>query len=347
MLQNKFKISRSLNPIAFICLFSSIFMLCSCSQEEVNNGETDINTSDVESLVNNMSDFIAKSDPTFEEMKKYVSKLSGFESFEEKDSLLTINFKDGSCINYDYYGLLLPPNSDYNVNEDELFATLDAITPSFPEYFSEGDTLDISGNDQNSTRSGYAQSANNYRILTKNKMLLWNPWKSAGDFAINKGREKIISINRYLKKISNKLNVLPELYESDAVAGIKEFNQFDIVFILCHGTDNGEVILPIAKLKEVADLLKGKIKISTNLSRRYRTDPLATFTLSGFAFDELLPKLNRTVVFTMMCCAAKNNSSILKSCKSKNVADFFGADGRCELGALIDNYYPTLVVCKV
>lgn len=331
-----------------ICLSILSLSLASCSTEE-NDNEINIGTEELDVAVEKLTDYIATSNPSIEDMKKYASQLGNVDGFELNENILTIKFKDGNIINYDYDGLMLPPDNDYDFDNSSIEAMMDSLAAVYPELSFEDDTVEVTANapSYNSKPLTRATATKDSKVaLRRHNILIWNPWEETGDIATTCGYNSLVNMIRAInKEVSSKIKFRGKLFKSSAISDIKTFGEYDIVFVLCHGHNNGRLILPKPKFDELYELFPSikKQMQEINLTRRKKGEkPVMSLSLPKTYLDELLPDLSHTVVFTVMCDAARDLSVMWLSCKAKKVADFFGATGRCNMKTMAPEYASVL-----
>lgn len=337
--------SQSLIFNYFLLLFGVIALnLVSCKEGFQEDSSL---TADPFTIIEQLSAFVENVDPTAEEFKHYASNLDGYLSAEEQDSILCVSFKEGYTVSYDYYGkALIKGTDDYQIDTAGITHLVDSL---YGQYLGNSVNSSIRKTQRIHTRA----VAIDFVYLKKRKVLIWTPWSSDPDpnLLYKNGQEFIDIIN----KLNHDKNCLVKLSvdgPKTELSDIKKFNSYDMVICITHGTKNGELLLPIDMIERGLNLFRedSDFRKSFYISRVKKGEkPVNSMKLTEKVMNDLLPSdLSKTIIWTLMCYAGIPNSAFFKACKSKNVADFYGADNFIYGNSVIkefESFMPRLLQC--
>ena len=173
----------------------------------------------------------------------------------------------------------------------------------------------------------------NRTILSKMNMAIWSPWDE-----FKRYEESLFSSAVRNTKINATIinNFGPSSFSS--------FGNYDLVFVSSHGSSDGAICIPqkywhlyvepFAKKKE-----DGKKYIDVNAARQagIRThfekkdngETLKTVALERIFFENHLPKLTNTIIWTSACHLGRNNSAFLLGALTKGCPEYYGANNVC------------------
>lgn len=268
----------------------------------------------------------AHSDATYAQIQEYVAKYGGNVSTSVVDNVLYISTPDGRSIQVDRYGTFAPNEStEGEIDDSQMYQLLDDIETTLGD---PGGSKASASNSNHSnegvaspddaTRSQFnASSTSTKRVLNRRNILLWSPWTN------NQAYER-----KLVKKIAdaNKLSYNEILNKNCTLASIKQFANYDIVVLACHGSKRGELVLPMYKSESFGDLdarygKKGYSMTHVKVNGKWVNGVIPSYN----NVKKNIPKLSRTILWTLMCHAYCANSVIRKIAVSANVADFYGA----------------------
>ncbi|MBQ6761828.1 MAG: hypothetical protein IJP49_03675 [Bacteroidales bacterium] len=277
------------------------------------------------SISENIFAFISVADPDCESLISFASTIPEYKSYEYKDNYVRLYFDDEKeeVFTYEYSDLEIEGELDFRIDTLTIKHLLDSIDVSL------GIPIDsiglFEGFDQlknNARRSMYGPRNTAGRIeLTKHAVYFWAPWHEPDE------KEKEFSI-------ATKCHEL--LFHSGRdVRKMSDFDLYDIVIIVCHGSSDGELVIPL----EQKNILENNgIKLRPGCIRRSykdKTGKTSYYCITGYDVNKddmllFLPKdLSHTILWTVVCNGGKSESHLLAAAEQLNCADFFGADNKC------------------
>ena len=339
-----------------LLLLFSIILMAGCSKESVdgNEGPSIDNLNEIETI-NKIMDGVASLSPVGEQPQ--IEKITGYlqnewsdKRMNVRDSIINLTINDSITLYIDVYGKYITANSDWSMDEYEIANEIDSIMSVLgrntedntnavhSESIFTDDYTSLSREFSSSTR---ANNANDATILVNNNILVWAPWyETESEYerslvyrtinnltnTINKSRPP----TQYVHLVSANGPTLADL------SSMKQFNIYDVVFIDCHGTENGELVMPLTKKIEkfsgnpvqIWDInrniwVKGKVIKEKNIEAYLPTN------------------LDHTILFTAMCYAyssPKSQSIFRKIAQNKKVADFMGATNKITIKQPLEKF---------
>ena len=232
------------------------------------------------------------------QLKKYPSNVTSY----VENNILYINI-DGYNYMCDLYGVTLNDFiQDEIINETYINNLINEINSAL--HWNNMNARAQAKNEGLVTRSDQKIT------LRKKKVLLWNPWESSAFRNIPLG----LSTNDFDSFV--------------ALGNLKSFSNYDIVIMDCHGTPNGEVMVPrnrftseLSGFKLREDYDKGSVGSGPSYKE--------TWVLKESLLNKLISNdLSETMVWTAMCHANADASVLKRILRSRNVAAFAGANNK-------------------
>lgn len=316
-----------MNRIISLLIPFFIFIFISCAEND------DIDT--VIPATNNFEEIVDLLDKNIERGKFYdatslingISNIYGFEGYEQIDNAIYLKFKDGNEYYVNFSG-----SSSYSIGQtkdqtDSLESYIDNFEKSLGYDSNDNIQSKIAhaSDKQNSfepaTDSRGAESATRPVILKTRNILFWSPLLSSGD----SDYKNFISAVKFIEKRLNvQIKITSVLRDNqrsmtEILKKMNDFNQYNLVYIACHGGEKGELMVPRDESISVMNLPIG-------YARNFTTGEMEKcYLLPRVYLDQQLPgNLNRTIIWCCMCYAAIWNSHTMAAFKTKNVADFWG-----------------------
>ncbi len=186
-------------------------------------------------------------------------------------------------------------------------------------------------------------------ILNRYSMGIWNPWgfnASVITNAIADANAKVVGHKVTTSTIAG------------TPAGLKSFSNFDLVFMICHGTPDGGLSLPFALWdsyisgytkkgkdgkKYVDGVAANKDGIYLNFSKVDKEEILQSVVLQTKFLNSTLKSLNRTIVWAAVCHGGKKNSMLRGVLSKKGCPAFVGADDVCTLNGISTSFKPYIL----
>lgn len=291
---------------------------------ELLNGPSEDCDADYKMISDDLDGYIdANSNATYEQIIQYLTKYGDKVSSYISDDVLYVQTRDGRSIQIDLYDSFAPSEStEGEIDDSQMYQLLDDIEAALGNPGSSKAAAVTAGSShdaktgENDTHL-YASSTGQKRVLSRRNILVWAPWPTNQTRIRNKVKEIATA---------NKLTYKEILNRNCTLESMKQFANYDIVVLACHGTKKGEIILPKYANESYAklDLLYGKTgytmtKVKVDGKRANGIVP------SYGNVKKYFPKLSKTILWTLMCHAYANNSVILKLAYNANAADFYGA----------------------
>ena len=323
---------RTKHSLVIVFFFAFLVLLFSCRK---HTGVELLDPQEVLEIVEGLSDFVKKEEPTFEAFERFVSTLPYYKTSSLKDSILSVVFTDGSIIHYDYYGKTQPLND--GVEPIDTVAISHMLDSLFSLYLSTPDSpSSIKEQDEYSTR---ATSSGERIVLTKKRVMLWSPWLTVKESNPEEYEKLLAECDAFSNVVNANMKGKVQVSITPAmtsVSDMKRMDKYDIVILCSHGDEHGRILLPMEFLKnENERRFLPQSVIDYYLYRKGNT----SITLHQKEIEKLLPdNLSSTIIWTSMCYAGISGSELYKACKSKNVADFFGADNNCNVRGVVEEF---------
>lgn len=289
-----------------------------------------------------------------EDVIMYVKKHYDNANIEIRDSIIYLDIEGCETLRLDIYGKYMMESSDWVLDSLTLSNRMDSImnvlgrdvqdtisTILSDSVFSEDDFNYSQSRQLNHRRSAPTNVTNNTTILTNNNLLIWSPWY----YTESKYEHKLVfeTLNTFANNLNKRRPDVLKLSPIQAngaslasIASMKSFSNYDVVFIDCHGTENGELIMPITK--ETEKIPGDVVGIWDNDTKKM---------IPGKVLDEkymrrYLPnKLDHTILFTAMCYAypsENHRSNFWSIANERKVADFMGATNKVTIKTPLERF---------
>lgn len=239
---------------------------------------------------------VSSNEQLIEAAKKYDNIIHTF----EKDSLLYLYFEGGWTYMADFEGVCTVDTSSDDEYDDSLLE----------EYLAElHEFIDSTNNNSSPTKFGSRSSENPSYIISNLKVLFWAPFDD----------RKVIY--NYYNTIFDRLSHLKfSKIKFDHITGnqcsvndISKFGEYDIVIFNVHGAHNGVPIVP-NDLKGLT--YKGNSACVAGKDCKF---------LDKNYLNKIIPSLDKTIFWTLMCFSYQGNSILENVVKQKSAGDYFGA----------------------
>lgn len=262
-------------------------------------------------------------------------KQPGYAYYEEKGGMYYVYFEGGLRICSDFDGLSVPIYSDEELDLSDLDKLLDEIDSELGA--SNGRSLKLP------SRSGIA--TNFCPVKPTYKILLWSPWLSKSGCESNNliyVREICNSINAHDMTSGFKIAIDEAIGPEVSLSSMKEFGNYDMVIVNCHGTTQGELAFPEAVIDEYYGLVD---YVGGMLSKNIHEDG-ASYSLSISELAKYLPRgsLSHTVIYTLQCYGLTDKSANQAFMRAHGgAADYFGATERVTAVKALENFKKYLI----
>lgn len=320
---------RPINLFFLLLIMTTLAISCTKDSDIGEGGRHSSSSSDSllrgEELYNHVAgelyDYLYNHDgATIEDIQEQLEKYSTLVTSEVRNNILYLKIDslyDFMCDPYQVTGELEPKSNDDSLEDFEniereiqeaLYPNISRINPTRTE---------------NSEALARASGGSN-NLLDKKQVMIWNPWKLSNVKDIMKADVKDI----------NGLKIKSFYFEG--LSDLKKMNQYDIVFLCCHGDPDGNIWIPWVNadpsnqeiIKNSALFGSGSITIE---GRSVTIEELRSYIPSD---------LSKTVLWTAICfgdCSFLKNIAIGRGCPA-----FSGADNYCDVG-LPDNFFGLFV----
>lgn len=215
-------------------------------------------------------------------------------TIEIKNDILYIRIDGSEDIICDPYRKTIVSKSEDDVEDVNIDRIQEEINKAL---YPENDNSRVINYQSPSLINGLTRSENNNRsVLSRGEILLWDPWQLI---------KKIPSINGL--KVTH-------LKGSEAtLTKMKYFKNYDIVFMCCHGTPDGDIIMPVIDKCHIfigcgKDVIKGRRVDKKELENRLPTD------------------MSKMILWTSICWGF--NSHLKQLAWERNVVAFAGCDNK-------------------
>lgn len=348
----------------FLYVFMMLFMsltIASCSDENEAplSGETESQLSSSEEIISNifsgLSSLVDNGKlPEKESVMAYLKKHWGDLKIEERDSIIFLSLEDSLTLQLDIYGTSVVGVSNWELDTLSLAHSLDSIskvlgrnisdsitTINTDSIFSEEDLGSAKSRVVGNTFLTRAASTKENTILVNNNILVWAPWYETESEYERSHIYKTMNdlVNTINKRRPQYLHLSPIHCNGSRLADLgsmSRFKDYDIVFIDCHGTKNGEIVMPITA--ETKKLTKDRVGIwDINKGKFVEGVVLNEYNMARF----LPKKLDHTILFTAMCYAyptQTRQSLFYRIATNRNVADFMGATNSVTIKTPLENF---------
>lgn len=239
---------------------------------------------------------VSSNEQLIEAAKQYDNIIHTF----EKDSLLYLYFEGGWTYMADFEGVCTVDTSSDDEYDDSL---LEECLAELHEF------IDSTNNNSSPTKFGSRSSENPTYIISNLKVLFWAPFDD----------KKVIY--NYYNTIFDRLSHLKfSKIKFDHITGnqcsvndISKFGEYDIVIFNVHGAHNGIPIVP-SDLKGLT--YKGNSACVAGKDCKF---------LDKNYLNKIIPSLDKTIFWTLMCFSYQGNSILENVVKQKSAGDYFGA----------------------
>lgn len=264
-------------------------------------------------MTGDVEDFLSSHEgATIEDILTQLGKYHQDVKTKVKDSILYIEMGRYRYI-CDPYGLTCNDNiEDETINEAYMEALAADIHKAL--YGENGSTRAQTDKFWGTDSRYSARQASQKITLRKKKVMVWNPWKSDAFRTIPSGlrSDNFMSLT--------------------ALGNLASFSDYDIVLMNCHGTEDGEVMVPryepsdvsyplLTNHEEGTYYMKGSTGTGIYFKRAY-------VLKEPFLREQISADLSQTMVWTSMCHANTDHSVLKRVLKSKGVAAFAGANNK-------------------
>ena len=247
-----------------------------------------------EVVTNDLYNFLSTHESvTLEEIQAQLEQYDML-TMEVRDDILYIQIDNADEIICDPYCRTCVSNSEEEINEVNIEEILEEINKAlYPETYNTRRGTDF---ERPYIPNGLTRAGSDRSVLSKGKILLWDPWKLM--------KEKI--------SLSG-LKVISSIDKDANLSKIKEFSNYDIVFMCCHGTPEGDIIVPASENSDVIFEYDGKVYKGRTIKKE--------------ELNSLLPSdLSKTILWTSICWGYKSHLKGLAW--DRNVVAFAGCDNQ-------------------
>ncbi len=273
----------------------------------------DTTTNDLISLIQN--DGISTNSELVEVARNY----DNFVSAEEIEGIQYLYFKGNLEFFVDF-------NEECSISSEDDIETDDSELNNLME---ELENFYSSPINSLSSKASSSRTTNHINYCaTSKKILLWCPLdlETESSSINNQINEAIKALKNPTYRTTVPWSVTIKLGNECSVSDFKTFDQYDIVFVIVHGSIKGEPMVP--KSFNVKMGTKGIIG-----KNRYN------ILTSKFLSDNL-PSMPHTVIWTLMCHSIRENSALASVAEAKSVGDFFGASNNVDVSTSIRYFKP-------
>lgn len=262
---------------------------------------------------------------TFDDVINYIGKYGKQIEPVEKDSVLSLLLPDDYQIDVDLYHKIIRNDESGDYDESVIKNYIDDIT----EHLAlEDDNVNSRGihegvpavNHQNNRTRGWWSD-----VIIKRKILIWalkpNLDDERGDDAVP------ILLHDRLNVLADELKGCGlENFSVETLKGqectlktIKNyFDDYGIVFVNAHGTQDGELCYPKEYMSdEELQEIKSKHTVHSTRDQMY-------WVLGAEHLAEYIPNMNKTIIWAAVCHAYQDNGKSLFSAVKKKCAGFVG-----------------------
>lgn len=204
-------------------------------------------------------------------------------------------------------------------------------TNSFPKTINRKSNTNQNLNSEYYTR-GTTESniIRGHRLLRDRNIAIWCPWDE-------KASENLLeiltpSINKLKKKVGAEKCKFDILNATDPLS-FKEFNKYDVVYVLTHGLEDGNLTIPIVHKKLYLDKYceNGNLNENCGLTAFWVIEngkKTEFLKLDENFLNKYLPSdLSRTIIWSSCCYSGNSSSALLNSSIKNNCMAYYGPDG--------------------
>ena len=204
-------------------------------------------------------------------------------------------------------------------------------TNSFPKTINRKSNTNQNLNSEYYTR-GTTESniIRGHRLLRDRNIAIWCPWDE-------KASENLLeiltpSINKLKNKVGAEKCKFDILNATDPLS-FKEFNKYDVVYVLTHGLEDGNLTIPIVHKKLYLDKYceNGNLNENCGLTAFWVIEngkKTEFLKLDENFLNKYLPSdLSRTIIWSSCCYSGNSSSALLNSSIKNNCMAYYGPDG--------------------
>lgn len=204
-------------------------------------------------------------------------------------------------------------------------------TNSFPKTINRKSNTNQNLNSEYYTR-GTTESniIRGHRLLRDRNIAIWCPWDE-------KASENLLeiltpSINKLKNKVGAEKCKFDILNATDPLS-FKEFNKYDVVYVLTHGLEDGNLTIPIVHKKLYLDKYceNGNLNENCGLTAFWVIEngkKTEFLKLDENFLNKYLPSdLSRTIMWSSCCYSGNSSSALLNSSIKNNCMAYYGPDG--------------------
>lgn len=171
-----------------------------------------------------------------------------------------------------------------------------------------------------------------HRLLRDRNIAIWCPWDEKA--SENLSEILTLCINN-LKKKGGAEKCKFDILDATDPLSFKEFNKYDVVYVLTHGLNDGNLTIPIVHKKLYLDKYceNGNLNENCGLTAFWVMNEEGTKKTELLKLDEnflnkYLPSdLSRTIIWSSCCYSGNSNSALLNSSIKNNCMAYYGPDG--------------------
>ena len=285
---------------------------------------------------------------SFEDVQNYLAKYGDNVSSKIQNDILVISLPDNCRIDVDLYGKsLIQPMDWKNYDEAGIEAFGQDICNNLGLSDEEEEILSSSQNRTQSKPQTRTVTRGTGDIEVNRDVLIW----ALEDKEVQKVVNRMEIVNNYLKNTydGNRGLKINRIYKGKECtpSTMKEFSKYGLVFMVAHGhPETGELLFPASDNWEKAqDSYAKEFKALANklnhvvIVRNSKDSPGELFyALDAIHLNSLLPDLNKTVVWTCVCYAQRENSETKKGIESRLPAFFAGSATKTEIGNPLEKF---------
>lgn len=171
------------------------------------------------------------------------------------------------------------------------------------------------------------------RLLRDRNIAIWCPWDE-------KAPENLLEIltpyiNNLKKHKDDAEKCKFDILDATDPLSFKEFNKYDVVYVLTHGINDGNLTIPIVHKKLYLDKYceNGNLNENCGLTAFWVMNEEGTKKTEYLKLDEnflnkYLPSdLSRTIIWSSCCYSGNSSSALLNSSIKNNCMAYYGPDG--------------------
>lgn len=328
-------------PIIYNLFFSVLMMLvvglCFTACKNNDKDEELIVIEDSRELFLTVNDDLegflkSNRETTFDDVINYIGKYGKQIEPVVKDSVLSLLLPDDYQIDVDLYHKIIRNDESGDYDESVIKNYIDDIREQLALNNYNANSRGIQEgvpavyNQNNETRGWWSD------VIIKRKILIWALKPNLDD----ERRDEAVTII-----LHDRLNVLAdelkgcglENFSVETLKGqectletIKNFDDYGIVFVNAHGTQDGKLCYPKEYMSN-----KEWEKINSKHTV-HSTDDNMYWVLSAEHLAEYIPNMNKTLIWAAVCHAYQDNGKSLFSAVKKKCAGFVGTTNTTNVG---------------